>query len=59
MTTEWTGPIGKLWSCQAIEDDGGGAVPFGWQVGPNKELIEDQKQQTLAPSDHRPVVGVF
>jgi putative DNA-invertase from lambdoid prophage Rac len=23
----------------------GGAVPFGWQVGPNKELIENQKQQ--------------
>jgi putative DNA-invertase from lambdoid prophage Rac len=23
----------------------GGAVPFGWQVGPNKELIEHQKQQ--------------
>jgi putative DNA-invertase from lambdoid prophage Rac len=23
----------------------GGAVPFGWQVGPNKELIEDRSQQ--------------
>jgi putative DNA-invertase from lambdoid prophage Rac len=23
----------------------GGAVPFGWQVGPSKELIEEQKQQ--------------
>jgi putative DNA-invertase from lambdoid prophage Rac len=23
----------------------GGAVPFGWQVGPNKELIEDRNQQ--------------
>jgi putative DNA-invertase from lambdoid prophage Rac len=22
-----------------------GAVPFGWQVGPSKELIEEQKQQ--------------
>jgi DNA invertase Pin-like site-specific DNA recombinase len=23
----------------------GGAVPLGWQVGPNKELIEDPSQQ--------------
>jgi putative DNA-invertase from lambdoid prophage Rac len=23
----------------------GGAIPFGWQVGPNKELIEDRSQQ--------------
>jgi putative DNA-invertase from lambdoid prophage Rac len=23
----------------------GGAVPFGWQIGPDKELIEEQTQQ--------------